>query len=328
VVVLSGVLGVAILVSEPWLIAYLVLLAVDNVWNAMRMAPLVAQPQIFDRLARAGLETLPGLLGCLATASWVDDDLRAAARDPIGERAPRSTAGVLARAATVALAAAGSGYVLLVSLARLNPNVAEGFMTIIRSPEGASVALGFAALAAGISARSAASLAEGAGEAEGPGDLPGPNQGPGPWPRRIIGGLACLVALEVIAAAVQAILHDVEDRWYAPVRLHQWLEIAQAPARWFGDPKATINWSLLIHRPGEFLIGLTSAWLAIKLLISLASSPPGRPMPLDAIAVDRRALGRFLGWWAALTTAILASMPLLALAALALTHFVIQWTAK
>jgi hypothetical protein len=310
------------------MIPYLLLLAMEAVRNAMIRAPLIAHPSIFDRLSRAGLESLPVLAACLATAVWVDDDLRAAARDPVGSRAPWSWLGVLVRLATAASAAAGAGLILLVTIPRLNPTLSEGLAILMDPATGLTIVLGFATLAAGLSARSAAMLASGS-EATEPGEgAPRTARGLGAWPRRIIGILGGLVALEVTAAAVQAIRRDLEYRWYIPFSLSDWMSVGSAPIRWiFGSSSLTI-WNPLFDRPGDLLILGAALWLASRLVILLASKGPGRPAPLDAIAADRLALGRFLGWWAALTTLMLASLPALAVAGVALTHLVIRWVAR
>jgi hypothetical protein len=327
-VILAGLAGVLVVAAGHGMIPYLLLLAMEAVRNAMTRAPLIPHPSLFDRLATAGLESLPVLAACLATAIWVDDDLRAAARDPVGSRAPRSWAGVLVRLATAASAAAGGGYILLVTVPRLSPNLSDGLADVIEPASGSTIVLGFAVLAAGLSARSAALLASGAEvtvPGEGAARTPG---GLGPWPRRIIGMLGGLVALEITAAAVQAIRRDLEYRWYIPVSLHQWLDLCGAwQIRWLFGPSTFTGWNPILDRPGDLLIIGAALWLASRLVMLLASKGSGRPSPLDAIAADRLALGRFLGWWAGLTILMLASLPAMAVAGVSLTHLVIRWVA-
>jgi hypothetical protein len=318
-VTLAGLAGLAFLTANG-VIPYLVLLAVEFVSNAMRMAPLVARPWVIDRLNRVGLETLPGLLGCVATASWIDDDLRVAARDPSAARAPRSMMGVVARVATVGLAVGGAAYAWLVSLPRLHPNLAEGWGMILDSAMAPMVALGFASLAAGFAARSAAHLATGPPVAIE--EAPRPFD---PWPRRIFGWLACLVAMTAIAAAVESIRGGVDEVWFIPAPLYRWSQFFLAPLSSLGVPGPTGGWALEAERPGDLLFLAATAWIVVWLVVLLAGDRQGRPAPLDAIAGDRLAFGRFLGWWLGLTTVILASMPLLALAALALTHQAVRW---
>jgi hypothetical protein len=235
---------------------------------------------------------------------------------------------VLVRLATAASAAVGAGWILLVTIPRLNPNLSEGLANMVDPATGATVVLGFAVLAAGMSARSSAMLASGSEEIEPGGGAPGTGLGLGAWPRRIIGLLGGLVALEVTAAAIQSIGRDLEYRWYIPFSLSDWMSVFSAPIRWiFGSSSLTI-WNPLLDRPGDLLIIGAALWLASRVVVLLARKGPGRPVPLDAIAADRLALGRFLGWWAAMTTLMLASLPALAVAGVALTHLVIRWLAR
>ena len=323
-VALAALVGIVLVALGHGFIPYLVLIAIEAVRNALSRAPLVARPILFDRMATAGLEALPGLLGCLATAVWVDDDLRAAARDPREARTPRSWRGVIARTATVALAASGSAYVLLVSIPTLSPSLAEGLAATVDPSSMATIALGFATLAAGLSARSAAHL----GSTGRPADPGPPLRRLGPWPRRIIVGVVCLACAEIIGAAVQAIRRDLEYRWYIPIGLDAWGAIFQAPFRWIGSPMGSSGWFVLFGHPDDFLIWAAAIWLTVRLVGLITSKDPAGPSPLDAIATDRLALGRFLGWWVGLTTLMIASLPGLAVVGVTLIHFAIRWLAR
>ena len=327
-VFLAALVGVVLVALGNGFIPYVVLIAIEAVGNALTRAPLVPRPILFDRMATASLEALPGLLGCLATAVWVDDDLRAAARDSLEARTPRSWWGVIARTATVVLAASGAAYVLLVSIPTLSPSPAEGLAAIVDPSTMATIALGFATLAAGLAARSAAHLAPGAEATGRPAGPESPLRKLGPWPGRIIGGVVGLVSAEIIGAAVQAIRRDLEYRWYIPIGLDAWGAIIQAPARWIGQATGTYGWHVLIERPDDFLIGAAAIWLTVRLVGLIMSKDSGRPSPLDAIATDRPALGRFLGWWVGLTTLMIASLPGLAVVGVTLIHFVIRWVAR
>ena len=325
---LAAVLGLAILAFGHGSIPYLVLLALEAVHNAMRLAPLIRRPIVFDRLATACLEALPGLIGCLLTAAWVDDDLRAAARDPLEERARRSWRGTIARASTVILAASGSAYVVLVSIPKLSPQLAEGLAAVVDPSLVATVALGLAALAAGFSARSAGHLAAVTRPDDRPAARESTSRRLGPWPRRVLGGVVSLASLEITVAAVQEIRGDLEDRWYVPIRLGAWTSIVWTPKGWFGSPSGISAWDRLIERPDDALIGIVALWLTIRLAGLVAGKHAGRPSPLDLFATDRLALRRFLGCWVALTIAMLASLPGLAIVGVTLLHFVIRWTAR
>ena len=327
-VTLAGLVGVVLVGLGNGFLPYLVLISIEAVWNSLNRAPLVPRPMLFDRLTTASLGALPGLLGCLATAVWIDDDLRAAARDPGEARFPRSWWRVIARTATVVLAASGSVCVLIVSIPTLSPSVAEGLATMVDPSTIVTIVLGFATLAAGLSARSAAHLATGAESTGGPAGPESPLRRLGPWPRRIMGGVAGLICLEITAAAVQAIRRDLEFRWYVPIGLDGWGAIIQAPIRWIGQPTGTYGLYVLIERPDDFLIGAAAIWLTAWLVGLIASKGSGKPSPLDALATDRLALGRFLGWWVGLTTLMIASVPGLAVVGVTLMHFAIRWASR
>jgi hypothetical protein len=325
-VTFATVVGIAILGLGHGAIPYLVLLAIEFVRHAMWRAPLVARPFVLDRLMTCCVEALPGLIGCYLTAVWVDDDLRAAARDPLGARAPRSWWGVFARFATLALAASGLAYVLLISIPTLHPWLAEGLSIAMDQSTIATITLGFAALAAGFSARAAAHLASGTVTVDRPAGLEPTSRRLGVWPRRIIGGMVALACLEITAAAVQSILGDLESRWYIPIPFERWTSILDQPARYFGY---TISgWYLLTDRLDALLIAIAATWLTIRLASLTAPKNAGRPTPFDLIGGDRLVLGRFLGWWVGLTTVMVASLPGLAIVGVTLFHFVARWLAK
>jgi hypothetical protein len=324
-VVLASLVGIVLVGLGHGFIPYLVLLAMEAVHNAMTRAPHVVRPILFDRMVTASLQALPGLVGCLATAVWVDDDLRLAARDPLQARIPRSWPGVVARLATVVLAISGSAYVLVVSIPMLSPPLAEGLAATVDSSTIATIAFGFATLAVGFSARSAAYLGTRTESPEGP-ELP--RRGLGPWPRRIIGVMVGLVCLDITGAAVQAIRRDLEYRWYIPIGLDAWGAIIQAPFQWIGSPTGTAGWFVLLNRPDDFLIGAAAIWLTIQLVALVVAKPSDRPSPIDSLAGDRLALGRFLGWWIGLTAVMLASLPGLGVVGVTLIHYAIGWVAK
>ncbi len=327
-VAFAAVVGVVIVGIGNGLIPYLVLLAIEFVWNAMRRAPFVPRPIVFDRLTTAGLEALPGLVGCLATAVWIDDDLRAAVRDPLDARTPRSWGGMIARAATVALAALGSAYVLFVSMPKLDPWMSEGLAAAVPPSLIATILLGFAALAAGLSARAAAHLTSGAAPGDRPDGRESPKRGLGPWPRRLIGGVIALVCLEITASAVQAILRDLELRWYIPLSLENWMSIIRVPAGWFGNSAVASGWGVPVDHLDDLVIGTAAIWLTIRMVALIAPGSSGKTSALDAIAADRLALGRYFGWWIGLTTMMLASLPILAILGVTLIHFVVRWVAN
>jgi hypothetical protein len=307
------------------IIPYLVLIAIEAVQNAMRNAPLVPRPILFDRLDVAGLESLPGLVGCFLTAVWLDDDLRGATGDPVAARRPRSWFGVLARAATVILAAVGSASVVFVSIPKLSLPVAEGLATIVDPSTAVTIVIGFSALAAGIAARSAARLTAGL---EPPDPPRSPGNRPDPWPGRIVRTFVGLTSVLLVVAAIHELRKDFEDRWFNPIPFKVWAQVVHTSAGWLGYPAVSNRLEYLLYEPGAILIAVATAWLAYRMIVLFLARDPARSAPLDAIATDRLALGRFLGWWLGLATMMLASLPILAVAGVALTHYVVLWTTK
>jgi len=315
--VFAGLAGLALVAIGYEAIAYLILLALDAVTNAMIRAPMTPRAPLFDRLARSGLEAAATGAACLATAAWVAEDLRRAAHDPRSARGPRSWPGVLARLATTSAAAIGGVYLLLVSHPNVHPQLAEGFATIVDPITAATIALGFAGLAAGLAAGGSARLAtDGGAGPESVGSRP-PSR---VWTRRLVHSAGCLVAAEIIAAAVLAIRGVTERRWYAPIDLPTWIDLLRYPTGWLGSSSSWPGLSSPLDHPGDLLILLAAPWIVVRLLALIAGGTAGPPPALDEIAADRLALGRFLGWWAALTVAMLAALPAYFLGGLALWH--------
>jgi hypothetical protein len=303
-VILAVVAAVAFVGIGNGIFPYLVLLALEAVHNAMIRAPLIRRPILFDRLDLALLEALPGLAGCVLTALWVDDDLRAVASDPSAARTPRSWFGVLGRASTVALAGLGSFHVVWRSIPKLSPPVAEGLGAIFELSTVVTLILGLAGFAAGISARAAAILADRR-------DPPEPRVG-SRWPWRIGSGIVGLVLLEILASVVLQIQGDHEDHWYVPIPLELWRSLAVP----------------LVDQPFFCLTAAVALWVAYRLALLILSRNADQPCPLDLLAADRLAFGRFLGWWVGLSTLMVASVPILAIVSVNLTHHAIRWLAN
>lgn len=324
-VVAAVAAGLTLVVLAAGIIPYLVLIAIEAVQNALTRGPLVRRPILFDRMATTALAALPGFLGCMATATWVDDDLRAALRDPIAARRPWGRAGLLARAGIVAVAAGGSAYLALAAIPALSPSLAEGITAGAGPGVLASLGLGYAGLALGLAARGAAALARSAG---GPSPAVVPPERPfGPWPRRLLGLGGGLVAAEFAAAAIDRAggrlgLVEDRDRWWLPISLGRWIDWAHAPLRWVDQPVLR-DWPDLVQRPDAYLVAAGSAWLLVALARLAWARGRGEPAALDVVAGDRLATGRLLGWWAALAVALLGSLPGFVAIGLELVHRVV-----
>lgn len=324
-ILLAAAVGVVLLALGHALIPYLVLIAIEAVHNALSRAPLVPRPALADRVAMAGVEALPGLVGCLVTAAWVDDDLRRAARDPGGVDAgpPRPWPMILMRGAGVALAGLGGAWTLFAATPRLSPPLAEGLGVVLTPGLVATVVAGFAMFAAGLAARGAAGRPATGPDATAAGPVPGLR-----WPRRIAAIGVGLICLEITAAAAQLVAHDLTERWYIPVSLYGWGQLIGSVIRPFRPAAGIPGWEMLFSHPDTCLVAAAAIWLAARLAGRLWAGQPGSPAPLDALAADRRAAGRFGAWWVALTVAIVASLPGLAAVAVALFQRVLAWTGR
>jgi hypothetical protein len=71
-----------------------------------------------------------------------------------------------------------------------------------------------------------------------------------------------------------------------------------------------------------------AAWLVYRLIRLFLTKKADRPASLDLIGEDRLAMGRFLGWWVGLTTLMMASLPVLGIIGVTLTHHLIRWVAN
>jgi len=317
----AGLAGVAMVATAYGVFPYLVLIAIDAVSNAMTRPPIVPRVPLVARLARAGLESAATVAAALATAAWLAEDLRGAARDPASARKPRSWAGVAARSATAAATAGGGTYLLFATIPRVQPWLAEGLWMIVDPAAAATIVCGFAGLAAGIAARSAAHLAGAEGVGEAPAAIV---RRPRAWPPRLLGAAGCLVAAEVAASAILKIRGDEAARWYVPWSLSRWLEALRYPTSMLGVPGSPPGPGSAPDNLGELLLLGAAPWLAIRLLALVAGGTSGPPAPLDVVAGDRLAFGRFLGWWAALAGLMLAALPTMAVAGVALTGWLLR----
>ncbi len=320
----AGLAGVAILGAGYGWLPYLVLLAMEAVENAMRgpLAPRIHHP-FNDRMTTAGWDGAGCVVVCLVTAAWLARDLRLrAGTDPT--LASRSRFGIVARIFST-FATAGAGlYAGGVAIPRLQPLLIEGITSLLDPFSIASVTMGFAWLAAGIVARSQAPIATIESEVR-----------PEPaavalWTWRALRYLAVtavfVVALAIAAAALFEIRRDVTDRWYVPLSVRDWTRILQGPRAWFGPLSPTRANSIdYLDGPILLLLQITALWLTVRLIaLAIGFRRPGLS-PFDALVATQTTLGNFLGNWLALTTLMLAALPVLALAGTALVPHLIGW---
>jgi hypothetical protein len=276
----------------------------DAVRNAMSgpFALRFAGPGLHVRVLRAGTESAPALVCCLVLGLLIARELRRPAPGPGGVVGARR--GVLALLAATAATVAGAAWLLAVTIPRLEEWLAEGLGATIDPTNAALVVLGFAGLALGPVARAS----------DRPGQI-GPDAADG-RPRLPWAGLLLKLAVVVV------LLHVIVARG---------LEIAgrfaESSVRWIDRLNAALEWvgSLVLIRPWAFfespewlVLALAQAWVAWRVARLLVAPIVDEPAPIDASLGDRRALGRFATRWGALTVLMVASLPAMFVAGLAL----------
>jgi hypothetical protein len=322
-VLFAGLAGLLILTFYGLLVPYLVLLALEAVSNAMmrpalsfdrlleghRVAPIFVDASLWrpveERLLTAGIEAGIGLILCLLTACWLGRDLRAS----LSEReASRSWSGVLYRGLTAAASWGMGGYLLLLTLPRLHPMLAEGFSNLLHPAWTMTIAASFLALAAGLTARG---VAEPEGTVERVERIAKSR-----W--RSLLRLLELTAIVVLGMVILAVIFP---SWYAPIRLTDCLgklsdavTIATSGAIYF-DPSIT---------PEALVVLGGTAWIIVLSVRLILAKRQSCEAPLDRIGRDPRLLGRFLGAWFALTGVMLTLFPALFLAGMAVFHLVLK----
>jgi hypothetical protein len=304
-VLLAALAGVLLMTIASW-IPYLVLIAIEGVRVASDRPPRPG-PGLWDRLGRSGWEALAAGLTCLITALVV-------ARDLSPDRAGlRSEAGATPRLAMaprliglLATVAAG-GYLLLVTLPTLHPDLSAGLWHVLGAGEIAAIVAGFAALAAGLAA---GAIAPGpAGAAGGAASLP-----------RRIARATVLSALLVLALGA-TINHAADPPHSVDPGPGQWVTERSAALRsWISSrvPHAAEVWPIL--RLEVVIWAACLAWLPGRIVRLPLGRPSGPPSPFDAIAADPGRWPWFLWCWSALTAILLASLPIFFLAGLVLFH--------
>jgi hypothetical protein len=304
-VVWAGLAGVAIVATQAF-IPYLVLLALDAVRHALTHQDMSRPwpPMLTARVARAGREAAPVLACCLVLALLLSRELRrAAARPGEGDVARPDLWPLLAAAAA---SAAGAAWLLRVTLPALDGWLAEGLWQALGPRGAAAVVLGFAGLAAGPAARAAVA--------------PGPTR-----PEPAANPARRSLARALLKAAVALLLLDL-----IVTRGLAFAGLAGGPwAHGFGLVDDALEWiqsmasSLLgqgwgtYYAPEWLVVALVQLWVGWRIVLLLVTAPGPEPASIDACLGSRRAFGRFAARWAALTVLMIASMPALFLAGLA-----------
>jgi hypothetical protein len=150
---LVGLIAVLLVMESDYsLIAYLVLLALEAVSNAM---PLVgpATPGLTARLVGGGLDAIVAFLCCTALGVIVASDFERARRDELWAT---TRSGRLLRL-LVLLATIGAGtYLARVTIPRMHPSMSQGFLEVLSPGVLFMTLAGFGLFALGLAARAVA----------------------------------------------------------------------------------------------------------------------------------------------------------------------------
>ena len=197
-VILAGMAAVLIAALPFWpaLIAYLVLIALEAVTNAMyhpypiaMHERLIPQPGFSTRLLHAGLDAAVAAGFCLALAVAVARDFE---RLRQGKPWATKPAGWAFRFLLLAGAAAAGVYIAVVTIPMIHPWFAEGFRQVLGPIDAAAIVCCFGLFGAGMAARAIA----------------GPTQSPmSLWVSRI----SRVARLAIIGTVLFAVLNNLPD---------------------------------------------------------------------------------------------------------------------
>jgi hypothetical protein len=288
-------------------IAYLVLLALEAVSYA-QIHVQISRPSVWARIDRAAPAASIAAAVCIGTGVWLSRELR---RVPEPEAKPR-------HAWPFFLAAAGNAvvgaYLLSATIPMLHEWLAAGIGMVVDAPVAAALAVGFAALAAGVVARAVAGQAD--LEPEAP-------RSAIPPAARWLGRAGLLVARVVLI--VLATLMFLEDSFLPFSRGLDWL-----PARWseqFADARVWVKglpradvWLYAFH-PEPLFLELGLLWVAVQVARLL---PAQGAAPFDMIVSRPRVVPRFVGAWLALSALCLAALPTLFVGGIVAFHYLLR----
>jgi hypothetical protein len=314
-VIFAGVAGVMIAASQTF-ITYLVLLAMDAVRNAMpgpgALGPL--RPGLEGRVLRTGLESVPVLACCLALGVLIARDCRRPAEET---GAHRGDCALLAVAAATAL---GAVWLLNVTLPRLDDWLAEGIQAVINPLNVALVAFGFGGLALGIAARATHRTV---------GSVPDRVAAPRRSPWRFLRNLAiALVVLDFVAGrAIDLIIaRRVTDGGPVDAGWTRWLGWVDAAFDWLWSvvPMRRVAPWYYYEVPEWIALTLLMTWVAWRVVLVLMAPMGPEPTPIDESLADRQARHRFAIRWLALSVLMVAALPTLFFAGLAVLDSVFR----
>jgi hypothetical protein len=314
-VICAGLVGVLIAASQT-VITYLVLLAMDAVRNAMSgpgaLGP--SRPGVQGRVLSAGLESAPVLACSLALGVLVARDCR---RPAVATGSRRGGCVLLAVAAA---AGVGAVWLLTVTLPRLDDWLAEGIQVAIDPLNAALIAFGFGGLAVGIAARATYRPAE---------SVPDGAAVPRASFWRLLRNLAlALLLLDFVAArAIDLIIaRRATDGGPVDASWSRWVGWVDAAFDWL---RSVVPWRrvapwYVYEAPEWIALVVLMMWVAWRVVVLLLAPIGPEPTPIDASLADRDSMCRFAGRWVALSVLMIAALPMLFLAGLAVLNGVFR----
>ncbi|MFO0958285.1 MAG: hypothetical protein U0800_12800 [Isosphaeraceae bacterium] len=283
------------------LIPYLVLNAIEAVRNAQK--PNWAAPRIAlaERLDAAGLAGLVGLILCLLVADWLARDLRGSSRP--------TRPGLAWRGLTFLAMVGWLGWIVGVGLDRLHPWLVRGLSLTVTPRVTALIATGLGGLAAGIVARA---VAGDEGREEGPARR---------WPAPVaIGALALVTLIWVAGEVILQVRPDL-----APQALTRPMMTEPEPPSLVEQAIRALAEIFSHLQPPAPLLLVAPLWIWLAWRIPKRVGDAWQPRsPLVVVASEGGKARRFLAYWLALLTLMMAAIPAFGLAALAVMHRRIQ----
>ncbi len=293
--ILAGLAGVLIMAAPgfDWIIAYLVLISIEVMTNAMYHR-LVLGPSLAARLLGAGIHAGIAWLACVALAVVLDRDFERARRVEPWARTTRACflrLGLLTTAVVLGL------HVALVTIPAISGYLAEGFQRNLGGTEVGMILCGVGLFAAGMAARTL---------------FPRPDEEKPVWLARVSAGIRWMIlGLGVLWFLVNATGSPTLDP--DTPRAIRWVYAV--------SDSITRMWGLL---PDAFVAGLFSVftvsnvlWImlglgVVLLLVELAIARSGSEVsPFDRLAIEPALVPRFLWLVIGLVVVCLAGLPIL-----------------
>jgi len=291
--ILAGLTGVLIIAApnSVAIVAYLVLISLEAVTNAMYHRPM-AGPGLAARLLGAGIHAGVAWLACMALAVVLARDFERARR---GEPWATIRRAWFLRLGLLATAAALGLHVALVTIPAINANLAEGFQGILGPTEVGMILSGVGLLAAGMAARTLFSRPAGEKPV---------------WLARVSIGIRwTILGVGVLWFLVNATGSPTLDP--DTPRVIRWVfAVSDSITRMWGLlPDAFVAGLFLVFTVSNVLwimLGLGMVLLLFELAIGRAASDVA---PFDRLAIEPALVRRFLWLVIGLVVVCLAALP-------------------